>query len=141
MRACCDVDARGGSRPVLCTHLPAVCPHCAVGQIVLQNIRRAVLIEAARFVAMVLFASHGMGIVRWWWRFLGCMFACARDIDMCGVSIFLNVATRYTNLFRHQSGTGWWARCVVSCLFGDAGRFARVWCCGRSSARRGSWHT
>ena len=28
---------------------------------------------------------------------------------MWGVSIFLNVATRYIN---HQSGTGWWARCV-----------------------------
>ena len=40
------------------------------------------------------------------------MFACVRKIYMCGVSICLNVATRYTNLFRHPSGTGWWARCV-----------------------------
>ena len=31
---------------------------------------------------------------------------CVRDIFVCGVSIFLNVATRHTNLFRHQSGTG-----------------------------------
>ena len=37
---------------------------------------------------------------------------CARDIYMCGVSIFLIVPTRYTNLFRQQSGGGWWARCV-----------------------------
>ena len=35
---------------------------------------------------------------------------------MCGVSIFLNVATFYTNLFRHQSGEGWWARCVWYCV-------------------------
>ena len=28
------------------------------------------------------------------------------------LAICLNVATRYTNLFRHPSGTGWWARCV-----------------------------
>ena len=41
-----------------------------------------------------------------------CMFACARNIYFCGVSICLNVATRHTNLFRHPSGTGWWARCV-----------------------------
>ena len=40
------------------------------------------------------------------------MFACVRKIYMCGVSVCLNVATRYTNLFRHPSGTGWWARCV-----------------------------
>ena len=49
----CVDDARGASRTALRTHLPAVCPHCAMGQIVLQNIRRAVLIEAVRFVAMV----------------------------------------------------------------------------------------
>ena len=29
-------------------------PHCAMGQIVLQNTRRAVLTEAVRFVAMVI---------------------------------------------------------------------------------------
>ena len=40
------------------------------------------------------------------------MFSCVRNIYMCGVSTCLNVATRYTNLFRHPSGTGWWARCV-----------------------------
>ena len=30
------------------------CPHCAMGQIVLQNTRRAVLTEAVRCVAMVI---------------------------------------------------------------------------------------
>ena len=40
------------------------------------------------------------------------LFACFWDIYMCGVSISLNVATCYKNLFRYQSGTGWWARCV-----------------------------
>ena len=50
---CCRC-ACGDSRSVLCTYLPAVCPHCAMGQIVLQNTRRAVLTEAVRFGAMVI---------------------------------------------------------------------------------------
>ena len=49
----CADDARGASSTVLRTHLPAVCPHCAMGHNVLQNIRRAVLTEAVRSVAMV----------------------------------------------------------------------------------------
>ena len=49
---CCRC-ACGDSRLVVCTHLPAVCPQCAMGQIVLQNIRRAVLTEAVRSGAMV----------------------------------------------------------------------------------------
>ena len=57
-----------------------------------------------------------MGMVRWWWRLVCCMLACVRNIYMCGVSIFLNVATRHTNLFRHPCGTGWWARCVWYCV-------------------------
>ena len=66
------VSMFGGSRPVVCTHLPAVCPQCAMGQhlyvwcfIVPQNIRRAVLTEAVRVGAMVMseFASHGHGAV------------------------------------------------------------------------------
>ena len=39
-------------------HLPAVCPHCAMGQVVFQNIRRAVLTEAVR---------HGFVRVTWAW--------------------------------------------------------------------------
>ena len=39
---------------VVCTRLLAVCLHCAMGQIVLQNTRRAVLTEAVRCVAMVI---------------------------------------------------------------------------------------
>ena len=35
-----------------CVH--SFCPHCAMGQIVLQNTRRAVLTEAVRCVAMVI---------------------------------------------------------------------------------------
>ena len=50
----CVDDACGESRTVLRTHLPAVCPHCVMGQIVVQNIRRAILTEAVRFVAMVI---------------------------------------------------------------------------------------
>ena len=50
---CCRC-ACGDSRSVVCIHLPAVCPHCVMGQIVLRNKRRAVLTEAVRFVAMVL---------------------------------------------------------------------------------------
>ena len=50
----CHQDARGASRTVLRTHLPAVCPQCAMGQNELQNIRRAVLTEAVRSVAMVI---------------------------------------------------------------------------------------
>ena len=39
--------------PFCALMLPAVCPHCAMGQMVLQNMRRAVPTEAVRFDVMV----------------------------------------------------------------------------------------
>ena len=53
--------------PFFGSHLPAMCPHCAMGQIVLQNIRRAVLTEAVRFWCHGCMSSRHMDMVLWWW--------------------------------------------------------------------------
>ena len=57
----------------MCTHLPALCPHCAMGQNVLQNIRRAVLTEAVRFWCHGFMSSRHMGMVRRW-QIVVCVF-------------------------------------------------------------------
>ena len=129
--ACCVVDACGDPRPFFGTHLPAVCPHCAMGQIVLQNIRRAVLTETVRFGAMVIgvrvtWAWCGGGRLRLvcgvfkcvgkFWCFC-CRVACCLSFGPCGYVT--------APLLRGESGTWNWPMettrrilCGVVCVRG-----------------------
>ena len=111
----CVVDACVASRTVLRTHLPAVCPHCAMGQVVFQNIRRAVLTEAVCFVAMLNeFASHGHGaVVADCGLFVVCSSVLASFMFLwscCRLPFNVDMLWHHSFAVRVEHGIGRWTR-------------------------------